>query len=90
VLYYFKYRVKKNDDWKIGISGLQPLDEHSIYTDDKLTSMTDKKIKAEESLDDQLQTQLKKRLFSFHKSAKDFYSSTNYSTGYRAITEYEN
>ena len=45
VVYFFKYRVKKEDDWKIGISGLQPADEKNIFTDDKLTSMTDKKIK---------------------------------------------
>jgi len=73
VVYYFKYRVKKEDDWKIGISGLQPADEKNIYTDDLLTSMTEKKIKADEPLDEQLQTQLKKRLFAFHQSGKDFY-----------------
>ncbi|MEO6539491.1 MAG: hypothetical protein ABIN74_00815, partial [Ferruginibacter sp.] len=86
VVYYFKYRVKKEDDWKIGISGLQPEDPKSIFADDKLTSMTDKKIKAGEPLDDQLQNQLKKILFSFHKSGKDFYG---YSGTYKAVTDYE-
>jgi len=88
VVYFFKYRVNKDDDWKIGISGLQPEDEKSIYTDDKLTSMTDKKIKKDEPLDEQLQNQLKKILFSFHASARNFYGNSNYS-GYRAIDTYQ-
>lgn len=88
VVYYFKYRVKKEDDWKIGISGLQPADENYIFTEDQLTSMTDKKIKTEEPLDDQLQAQLKKRLFSFYKSGGYFYGGNN-SVGYRAIASYE-
>lgn len=88
VVYFFKYRVNKEDEWKIGISGLQPEDEKSIYTDDKLTSMTDKKVKKDEPLEVQLQSQLKKILFSFHKSARNFYGSSNYS-GFRAIDSYE-
>jgi hypothetical protein len=86
VVYYFKYRVKKEDDWKIGISGLQPEDAKSILANDKLTSMTDKKIKADEPLDDQLQDQLKRILFSFHKSGKEFYG---YSGTYKAVTDYD-
>ncbi len=88
VVYFFKYRVKKEDDWKIGISGLQPADEKNIATDDKITAMTEKKIKADEPLDDQLQNQLKKRLFSFHKSGKNFYENNN-NGGYRSIDYFE-
>ena len=75
VVYFYKYRVQKTDDWKIGFSGLQPADTKQIFTDDKLTSMTGKKIKANEPLDEQLESQLKKRLYSFHKSARNFYGS---------------
>jgi hypothetical protein len=88
-VYFFKYRVKKEDEWKIGISGLQPVDEKNIFTDDKLTSMTDKKIKKDELLDDQLNDQLKKKLFSFHPSATNFYGFNNYND-YREIDSYEN
>ena len=87
VVYYFKYRANKEDDWKIGISGLQPEVEKSIITDDKLTIMTDRKINAEEPLDDQLQDQLKKKLFSFHKSGKNFYE--NNMSGFKPIASYE-
>ncbi len=88
VVYYFKYRVEKEDDWKMGISGLQPADGKSIYTENKLTTMTDKKIKADESLDDQFQKQLNRQLFSFHKSARNFYGFNNNGT-YRPIASYE-
>jgi hypothetical protein len=88
VVYFYKYRVKKEDDWKIGISGLQSEDEKVILTEDKLTSMTDKKIKKDEPEEDQFRDQLKKRLFSFHPSAKNFYGYNNYSD-YTAIDSYE-
>ncbi len=88
VVYFFKYRVNKEDDWKIGISGLQPEDEKNIFTDDKLTTMTDKKIKKDEPLDEQLENQLKKILFSFHPSARNFYGYNN-NAGYRTVSTYE-
>ena len=78
----------KEDDWKIGISGLQPENVKNIFTDDKLTSMTDKKIKADEPLDEQLQDQLKRRIYSFHKSARNFYGNNN-TGGFRSIGNYE-
>ncbi|MFN8244639.1 MAG: TraB/GumN family protein [Ferruginibacter sp.] len=77
-VYFYKYRVKKEDDWKIGISGLQPLNEKEVSSDDKLTSMTDKKIRADEPLEVQLQQQLKKMLFALHHSAANFYSGGDY------------
>jgi uncharacterized protein YbaP (TraB family) len=88
IVYFFKYRVNKEDDWKMGISGLQPEDEKSIFTDDRLTTMTDKKIKKDEPLEEQLQNQLKKILFSFHPSARNFYGYNNYS-GLRTVSTYE-
>lgn len=89
VVYFFKYRVNKTDDWKIGISGLQPENEKNIFTDDRLTTMTDKKIKADEPLEDQFKNQLKKRLFSLHKSGKNFYSGNGSIGGFRPIANYD-
>ncbi|MEP7255772.1 MAG: TraB/GumN family protein, partial [Ferruginibacter sp.] len=89
VVYFFKYRVKKEDDWKIGISGLQPEDEKNISSDDKLTSMTEKKIKPDEPLEEQLQKQLKKILFGFHNSGKNFYGYSDYEGSIRSFDEYE-
>ncbi len=88
MVYFFKYRVKKEDDWKMGISGLQPVDERNIFTDDMLTSMTDKKIKKDEPAEDQFRDQLKKILFNFHPAARNFYGYNKYAD-YRAIDSYE-
>lgn len=87
VVYYFKYRVKKEDDWKIGISGLQPADEKRVTTDGKIINLTDKKIRADEPLDEQLQAQLKKIIFGFHKSGRHFYSNKN-AMGFRSFLNY--
>jgi hypothetical protein len=77
-VYFFKYRVKKDDDWKIGISGLQPLNEKEVSSDDDLVTMTDKKLKKDEPQEEQLQKQLKRILIVAHKSGKVFFGGSNY------------
>lgn len=77
-VYFFKYRVKKEDGWKIGISGLQPENKNIAGSNSQLVKLTDKRIKENEPLDDQLLAQLKRVLFSLSKSGKNFYRS-----GYR-------
>jgi uncharacterized protein YbaP (TraB family) len=77
-VYFFKYRLKKDDDWKIGISGLQPKDLKKVSSNARLTEMTDKKLKEDEPVKTQLQEQLKKIVYGFHKSAKNFFDSDNY------------
>jgi len=72
-VYFFKYRIKREDDWKIGISGLQPENIHLISSNDKLCFMTDKKIKEDQPTIEQFQEQLKRILFNFHKSAKNYF-----------------
>ncbi len=89
VVYFFKYRIKKEDDWKIGISGLQPENEKEVGSDDKLATMTDKKLKADEPQDEQLQKQLKKLLFTFHKSGKYFYGADDYYGKFKRTGDYE-
>ena len=89
LVYFFKYRIKKDDDWKIGISGLQPENGTAVSSNDKLSTMTDKKLKADEPMDEQLQKQLKKLLFSFHKSSKNFYSSDDYYSKFRKMMNYQ-
>lgn len=81
-VYFFKYRVKKEDDWKIGISGLQPEKETAINSNTSLTAMTDKKLKEDKPVNEQFQEQLKRLLFNAHKSAKNFYDSDRYNYRY--------
>ena len=72
-LYFFKYRVKKTDDWKIGISGLQPLQEKKLSSNDRFVRLTDKKIVTTTPLDGQLNEQLKKLIFPYYNSGKNFF-----------------
>ena len=73
IVYFFKYRIKKEDGWKIGISGMQPENSNEVSSNSKLVKLTDKKIRDDEPLNDQLDKQLKKLLFSLSKSGKFFY-----------------
>lgn len=77
-VYFFKYRIRKEDDWKIGISGIQPLDTNKIGTENKLTSMTDKKLKEDQPVMKQFLDQLKKIHFNFHKTGVNFYDNNGY------------
>ncbi len=89
LVYLYKYRVKKTDDWKIALSGLQPLNEKEVDTNDDLVLLSDKKIKASESLNEQLNEQLNRMLFSFRKSAKRFYTGENNYSALRSLDDYE-
>lgn len=77
-VYFYKYRIKKKDDWKIALTGLQPLDETAINANEQLTRLTDKKIKEGEPLEEQLSLQLKKQLFGFRRSAVNFFDKDDY------------
>jgi len=88
-VYFYKYRTKKTDQWRIGISGLQPEDTNKVSSDYTVLSMTDVKIKDKEPLEEQLQIQLKKLLFGFHKSAKKFFDDNESYDEVKAIEEYE-
>ncbi len=85
MVYFFKYRVKKDDDWKIGISGLQPEKSSAVSSDDGLARMTDKKLKEAKPIGEQLQEQLNKLLFNFHNSSKYFYTNNN--LNYRPLSD---
>lgn len=77
-VYFYKYKLKPEDDWKIGISGTQPLNTSEVSSNDELTKMTDKKLKNDEPVSGQFQEQLKKLLFSQHKSAIMFFNDSDY------------
>jgi hypothetical protein len=86
-VYFFKYRIRKSDDWKIGLSGLQPLKENEISSEDDFAFMTDKKLKDTEPLDEQLLSQLKKIVYSFHKSAKNFFSGDDNYNNFKYLND---
>ena len=88
MMYFFKYRIKKTDDWKIGLSGLQPINENELSDDENLSLLTDKKLKAYEPQVEQLNQQLKKVLFGFHKSAKKFFINDDLYNSFKTADDY--
>lgn len=74
-VYFYKYRVKKTDEWKIGFSGLQPLDETKLNDEDKLATLTEKNLVKELPVDEQLNKELRKVVFKFYSSGVEFFES---------------
>jgi uncharacterized protein YbaP (TraB family) len=90
-VYFFKYRLKKEDDWKIGLSGLQPSDTAKVSTSNLFADMTDKKLKTDEPQQEQFDKILKKILFGFFKSGVNFFGyGGNYNEPYRPRGGYDN
>ncbi|MEJ7627160.1 MAG: TraB/GumN family protein [Ferruginibacter sp.] len=73
-VYFYKYRIFAESDWKIAMTGLQPLDENKISTDPIISVLTEYKINETEPLTEQLNKQLKKAIIPLYKSGRNFYS----------------
>jgi uncharacterized protein YbaP (TraB family) len=80
-VYFFKYKLRKDDDWQMGLSGLQPLNPKEVSTDPQFLRLTGKKIKADTPVAEQFGQQLKYLIFSKRKSAASFYLDNGYYGG---------
>jgi hypothetical protein len=77
-VYFFKYKPARDDDWQIGISGIQPSDPSTLNTSTEFVSLTGKKLRPSLPIATQFDDQLKKLIFSKRKSAAAFYLDRNY------------
>lgn len=77
-VYFFKYRVQKKDDWKIGISGLQPVRQNQTRVDSRLVTMSDKKIKSGTPEIEQFEKLLEKMLIEAHTGGRRFYKGSGF------------
>ncbi|HEY4207340.1 MAG TPA: hypothetical protein VGM31_11035, partial [Puia sp.] len=77
-IYFFQYKINKDDEWKMGLSGLQPLNQKEVSTDDDFVRLTGKKIRPGTPVRDQFEKQLKRLLFSKRKSVNAFYLDNDY------------
>jgi hypothetical protein len=77
-VYLFKYKSAHDDDWQIGISGIQPADPAAVNTANEFVALTGKKLKPSLPINAQLDDQLRKLIFSKRKSAEHFYLDRNY------------
>jgi hypothetical protein len=76
-VYFFKYKIRKDDEWKIGISGLQPVNKKEVSNNDEIVKLTDKKLSSNEPELTQFDEQLKKILLARHKGGKKFFENSN-------------
>ncbi len=77
-VYFFQYKLNKDDDWLLGLSGIQPLNQKDVSTDASLVVLTGKKLRADTPVIQQFEEQWRRVLLSRRKSANAFFSDNEY------------
>ena len=72
-VYFFRYKLQKDDDWQIALSGPQPENLTEVSSDDELTSLTNEKLNNSNSVSEQFNEQLTRLILLQHKSAAHFF-----------------
>lgn len=76
-VYFFKYKIKPGDDWKMAISGLQPLNIKEVSIVGDIVKLTNKRLKPSEDELAQFDEQLKRFILLQHKSARRYFEQAN-------------
>lgn len=71
-VYLFKYRTEATDDWRMAVSGIQPLAETEIDTQNRFTNFSLRKLKPELPWQEQFQPYLRSLLFARHAGGQYF------------------
>ncbi len=77
-VYFFKYKLQKKGDWLMGIAGIQPKESGKVNSDKTLISVTNKKIKTDESEQEQFERKTQQLLLAKRKSAAQFYNDRQF------------
>jgi hypothetical protein len=77
-VYFFKYKINKEDDWQMGLSGIQPQNRRDISTDPGLVVLTGKKLRSGVPVLQQFEEQWRRLLLSRRKSAIAFFQDNEY------------
>jgi uncharacterized protein YbaP (TraB family) len=77
-VFFFKYKINKEDAWQLGLSGIQPVNGKDISTDASLVVLTGKKLHDDIPELQQFQEQWHKLLLSRRKSAIAFFQDNEY------------
>jgi len=80
-VYYFKYKINRDDEWMIGLSGFQPLAHKDVSTDPAFVSLTGKRLRADTPALGQFDQQWQRLLFSRRRSAANFFSDGDFYGG---------
>jgi hypothetical protein len=76
IVYFYKYKVRKSEDWKIAISGLLEDKDKELNSDGTLFTITDKKLSSNTPVTEQLEEQLKRLIISLEDSGSQFYEKS--------------
>ncbi|HVX51059.1 MAG TPA: TraB/GumN family protein [Chitinophagaceae bacterium] len=76
-VYFYQYKLNKDDEWHIGLSGLQPADTGKVSSNNMLVKMTGRKLKPAMPESEQFNDQLTRLIFEQHKSAQNFFEDNN-------------
>ncbi|HEY4337110.1 MAG TPA: hypothetical protein VGM89_14465, partial [Puia sp.] len=77
-VYFFQYKINKDDEWQIGLSGIQPAGRKDLSTDASLVVLTSKKLKTGVPALEQCSEQWRKLLLARRKSASSFFQDNEY------------
>lgn len=77
-VFFYKYRVKKDDLWKLAFSGFQPKDKKKVSTNNTFTVLSEKALDYETPESEQFDKEFRKLQISSRKSGKYFYMDEDY------------
>ena len=77
IIYFFKYKMNREEEWQMGLSGIQPLDPKEVSTKNEFVQLTGKKIRPGTPVKGQFLEQLRRLMLSRRKSASSFYLDNN-------------
>ena len=77
-VYFFKYKINKEDEWQIGLSGIQPQNQKEISTEANLVTLTGKRLKKDVLPAQQFEEQWRKLLMSRRRSSASFFRDSEY------------
>jgi hypothetical protein len=89
-IYFFKYKRKKDDAWKLASVGLIQKDSTrfefknargKVYDEFEFTEFSNVKLDEDETLDEQLEKRMKQLVYAKRPSAKEFYKTENEGEG---------
>jgi len=86
-VYFFKYKLQKDDEWLIGISGIQPENIKEVNTNNTLTALTGTKLSNSKPASEQFNDELMRLILKQHKSAAHFFEDDERIYG---LGDYEN
>lgn len=77
-VYFFKYKINKEDDWQIGLCGIQPQNRRDVNTEPGLVAATGKRLRVGVPVLQQFEEQWHRLLLSRRKSAVAFFQDNEY------------